>query len=449
MPTQKKNAEKKVNAAHRASYFIISLGCSKNLTDSERINAALESEGLFAAPDEKSADCIIINTCGFINDAKKESISVIFDALELRDQENKNGKRAIKMKVAVTGCLSQRYLDDIKKEIPEADLVYGIPDENFVLQLSELLAPGRDHRFTMSNRKPLDSGKAYEYIKVSDGCSNNCSYCAIPLIRGPIRSFSPDDILSDARSALDRGAKELVIVAQDIARYSYKGYSLPDLLKDLSSLNPPWVRLLYCHPDHLDEKIISAMKDIPGVLHYLDIPFQHVNRDILKAMNRTGNPDLYKGIIRDLRAAMPDIAIRSTFMTGFPGETDDTFEELLTFLDETRLDRVGCFSYSPEEGTPAAALESVESGVANERADRLMEFQRDISLDNLEKRIGTKMRVLVEEKTESGWIGRSEYDAPDVDGVFFLTGAGVKLHDIVTARVTDAVDYDLAGCYDS
>lgn len=446
----KKNETSKNEAGiKRASYFIISLGCSKNLTDSERVNAALESAGLFPAPNEQSADCIIINTCGFISDAKKESISVIFDALALRDRENKDKKREVKMKVAVTGCLSQRYLEDLKKEIPEADLIYGIPDEHFVFLVSEMLMPGKDHCFTMSNRKPLDEGKAYEYIKISDGCSNNCSYCAIPLIRGPIQSFSPDDILSDVQSALGRGAKELIIVAQDIAKYSYKGYHLPELLKDISSLNPPWVRLLYCHPDHLDEKIITAMRDTPGILHYIDIPFQHVNKDILKSMNRKGTPDIYKALIRDLRSAMPDIAIRSTFMTGFPGETDDQFEELLTFLEETRLDRVGCFPYSPEEGTPAAALEPVEQNICNERADRLMEFQRDISLENLEKRIGTEMRVLIEEKTESGWIGRSEYDAPDVDGVFFLTASGVKLHDIVTARVTDAVDYDLAGCYDS
>jgi ribosomal protein S12 methylthiotransferase len=447
--TSKLNNVKSGAGIKRASYFIISLGCSKNLTDSERINAALESAGLFPAPDEWSADCIIINTCGFINDAKKESIGVIFDAIALRDRENKNKSRAVKMKVAVTGCLSQRYLEDIKKEIPEADLIYGIPDEHFVFLVSEMLMPGKDHCFTMANRKPLDAGKAYEYIKISDGCSNNCSYCAIPLIRGPIQSFNPDDILSDARSALERGAKELVIVAQDIARYSYKGYALPELLKDISSLNPPWVRLLYCHPDHIDEKIITAMRDTPGILHYIDIPFQHVNSSIIKAMNRTGTPEKYKALIGDLRGAMPDIAIRSTFMTGFPGETDDQFEELLTFLEETKLDRVGCFPYSPEEGTPAALLDPVDDRICNERADRLMELQREISLDNLEKRIGTDMRVLIEEKTDTGWIGRSEYDAPDVDGVFFLTASGVKLHDIVTARVTDAVDYDLAGCYDS
>jgi ribosomal protein S12 methylthiotransferase len=431
----------------RASYCIISLGCSKNLTDSERINEALSKAGLYPVQNEKDADIIIINTCGFINDAKKESISVILDAIALRDKENKK-KRAVKMRVAITGCLSQRYLDDIKKDIPEADLVYGIPDEEFINKLVSFF-PGCSACADMSIRKPLDEGKAYEYIKIADGCSNNCSYCAIPLIRGPIHSFSPESIMDDARRALERGAKELIIVAQDTAAYSFKGYRLPELLKDLSALNPPWMRLLYCHPDHCDEKIITALHDTSGMLRYIDIPFQHVNTDIVRAMNRAGNAEVYKRLVADLRSAIPGIAIRSTFMTGFPGETEEQFEELLSFVEEVRLDRVGCFPYSPEEGTPAATRAPVEESICSERADRLMTLQQEISQEVLEGRIGTKVNVLIEEKGDKGWIGRSEFDAPDVDGVFFLTAPAAAMHDIVTAVVTDAIDYDLAGEYDS
>jgi len=238
-----------------------------------------------------------------------------------------------------------------------------------------------------------------------------------------------------------------VIIAQDIAAYNYKGHHLPELLRDIASVNPSWIRLLYCHPDHLDARTILTIAAIPNIVHYIDLPFQHVSEPILHAMNRKGSAKKYGTLIHELRSAIPDIAIRSTFMTGFPGETEDQFDELLSFVEEMRLDRVGCFAYSPEEGTKACALDDIAQEIKDSRADRLMELQLEISRDKLEEKIGSQMRVLVEEKgAKNGeWIGRSEYDAPEVDGVFFLTAPDISLHDIVIATVTDAIDYDLAG----
>jgi len=421
----------------------VSLGCSKNLTDSERVNASLAREGFSPAVDENSADLIIINTCGFINDAKKESIRVILDAIDVRDANIAKGRAS---KVVVTGCLSQRYLAQITEDIPEIDLVYGIPDDEFVRRLVKLVDPDRDVHGGLSERLPLDGSNAYEYIKISDGCSNNCSYCAIPLIRGPIHSFSPDSILDDAASAAARGAKEIIVIAQDIAAYEYKGYRLPELLKDLGSVDIPWIRLLYCHPDHLDDRIVHAIRDIPRIVHYIDLPFQHANGDILKKMNRKGDLNTYLRLIGNIRAEIPDIAIRSTFMTGFPGEDDRAFDELLSFVEASRLDRVGCFTYSPEEGTSAADHDDVPSEIKESRLNKLMDIQSRISAEKLEEKIGTRVRVLIEGKEDDGtFTGRTEYDAPEVDGIFYLTANDVAIHDIVVAEVTDSIDHDLSG----
>ena len=429
--------------AKRATYFIVSLGCSKNLTDSERVNASLSREGFSPAKNEHVADLIIINTCGFINDAKKESIDVILDAIDVRDANVAKGRQS---KVVVTGCLSQRYLSQIKDEIPEIDLLYGIPDDEFVRRLVRLVDPDRDVHGGLVERLPLDGSVAYEYLKISDGCSNNCSYCAIPLIRGPIRSFSPDEILKDASAAAVRGAKELNVIAQDIAAYDYKGYRLHDLLKDLGTIDIPWIRLLYCHPDHLDDRIVHAIRDIPRIVHYLDIPIQHANGAILRRMNRKGDLSTYLKLVSDLRREIPDIAIRSTFMTGFPGEDDAAFNELLSFVEEARLDRVGCFTYSPEEGTAAAGLDDVPEEIKEERRNRLMDVQSAISAEKLEAKIGTRLRVLIESREDDGtFVGRTEYDAPEVDGNFYLTADNVAIHDIVEAEVTDSIDHDLSG----
>ena len=298
-------------ARRSRAFYIVSLGCSKNQCDAERLNGALLAAGLHSADEPEHARFVIINTCGFINDAKKESIGVILDSLDLKEDNPDTV-------VIATGCLSKRYSDDLKKDIPELDLVWGIADDGLVREIVSRAGLESAVALSPDGRVPFAKGLPFDYIKIADGCSNNCSYCAIPLIRGPHQSFSPESILTDAQSAVNRGVRELVIVAQDIAVYNYKGHTLPELLHELAGIGAPWLRLLYCHPDHLDDSLMTAMHDIPQIVPYLDIPFQHVSRDILSAMNRKGDPETYRALITRLRSAVPGIAIRSTFMTRFP-----------------------------------------------------------------------------------------------------------------------------------
>ncbi len=439
------------------SFYIISLGCSKNQVDSERINGALISSGYCAAGSSEQADIIIINTCGFITEAKEESIAMIFDAVE--QQKSSRGKnmkpfrqearvlaRDFGRRVVVAGCLSQRYPDALESEIPEIDFLLGVPDDRFVERLSE--------KFHVSavrpalQRAPLLPGLSYAYIKIADGCSHNCSYCAIPLIRGPHESFPPEMILADVRAEAERGARELVIVAQDIAAYRWGDTGLPELAGAICRVpGVEWVRLMYCHPDHLDDGIISILEREEKVVPYIDIPFQHVSRRILRSMGRKGDAAACRALVERLRERVPRIRIRSTFMTGYPGETGGEFEELLSFLEWARLDRVGAFIYSPEEGTRAAGLGNpVPDRVKQERHDRLMALQRDISSRKLSEMIGQEVRVLVEEQIdETTWAGRTEYDAPEVDGIFYLTARDVRIHSIISARVTGSTEYDCIG----
>lgn len=421
-------------------YYIISLGCAKNQTDSERINSMLSEIGMNAAESAEDANIIIINTCGFIDAAKKETIEIIFDAINYRDNNKEE------QKVVVTGCFSKRYFEQVTEEIPEIDFLYGLIDNNFLPEMCKKfdikVAP-----YLLERRKPLISGYPYEYIKISEGCSNNCSYCAIPIIRGPIISYSPEIILKDANQAAKRGAKELIIIAQDIASYEYEGMKLPELLNKITEIDgPEWVRLLYCHPDHLNDQIIAVMKENKKIVPYLDIPFQHINKDILRSMNRKGDYNQYLSLIQKFRKEIPEIAIRSTFMVGYPGETEQQFQEILKFLSEAKLDRVGCFKYSKEEDTKAFDLEDLPEEIKEERYNRLMELQKEISIEKMKSRVGQKVQVIIEEKEDdNNWICRTEYDAPEVDGVFYLTASNVIINNIETAVVTHAYEYDLAG----
>ncbi|MFW5808415.1 MAG: 30S ribosomal protein S12 methylthiotransferase RimO [Spirochaetota bacterium] len=424
------------------SYYIISLGCSKNQTDSERLNGGLLSAGFTHAPAAEDADIVIVNTCGFIEDAKAESIDVILDAADLSDGPSvfPDGR-----KLVVTGCLSQRYREDLQREMKEIDLVYGITDENLVPEICERFGI-RSKRAVFSRELLLPS--PFEYIKIAEGCSNNCSYCAIPLIRGSHISAPVDEVLRDAQTALGRGARELVIIAQDIAAYSHNGEDLYSLVSRIASSDGDfWIRLLYCHPDRIDERIQDIFTDIPKVVPYIDVPLQHVDRDILASMNRRGDYDTYKNLIRGLRERVPGIAVRSTFMVGYPGETDEKFEKLMRFVLEVPLDRGGVFRYSPEEGTKAYGLGDVpDEETVVQRYNRLTQAMEEGFRTRLSSRIGSRVRVLVEEQTgEAEWIGRSVYDAPEVDGVFYLTGGETLINSIVDATVTDTLEFDLAG----
>ncbi len=436
------------------SFYIISLGCSKNLVDSEYLNGALVSAGFHPAESGEDADIIIVNTCGFIEDAKKESIDVIFDVLSRTADVSggtkvpaARGASGFTKKSVALGCLVSRYAGEIKKEIPEIDFLYGLVDEGFVPALCRALdiSPGRRIGF---ERRPLDAGAPFSYIKIADGCSNRCSYCAIPLIRGPQRSFAPEAIIADAERAVRAGARELIIVAQDIASYCHRTVDLPELVNGISRIEGvEWIRLMYCHPDHISDSLIELLRRNDRVVKYLDIPFQHASGRILRSMNRKGDRASYTALVEKLRDRVPGIHIRSTFLVGFPGETEEDFHELAGFLKDVRLERVGCFAYSPEENTPAASLgDALPARTKRKRYNAVMTLQKKISTGRLREMVGSTVRVLVEEKVDADtWAGRTEFDAPEVDGIFYLTAHNVSVNTIVNALITDAVEYDLVG----
>lgn len=426
------------------SYYIISLGCSKNDVDSEHLNADMYSAGFVSAHDIHTADIVFINTCGFIEAAKKESIETIFDALDYKASQTKTFKK----RLVVLGCLTQRYKEEIIKEIPEIDLVWGLYDSSLIEELARLWDIALIKGTIAQNRKPLIENLPYAYIKIAEGCSNFCSYCAIPLIRGRFNAYPPSLIVQESQEALNRGVKELIIVAQDTAKYNYDGIRIWDLLNMLSKLDGDfWIRLMYCHPDHIDDRLIDALAMMPKVVHYIDIPFQHASKKVLQTMNRKGDSAIYLQLVQKLRKAIPDIAIRSTFMVGFPDEDDNDFILLLEFIKKAQLDRVGVFIYSPEEGTQAFAKgDTVKKATKKKRYNKLMKIQREISQLRLRESIGTTVQVLVEEQLDrQNYIGRTQYDAPEIDGIFFLTAHNVRVNDIVTAKITDTLEYDRIG----
>ncbi len=432
------------------SFYIISLGCSKNQTESEAVKGAMLSAGYRCSDSAENSDIIIINTCGFINPAKEESISEILSAIDLKNIHNDENKGTdFSKKIAVFGCLANRYLEDIKKDIPEIDFLYSLFDDNFIKKLSESFGVIINKKFT-DERVPLEQGLSYSYIKISDGCSNNCSYCAIPLIRGSFNPFPPEKILADAENAVRQGAIELIIVAQDTALYKYKKTTLTDLINKISEIEGvKWIRILYCHPDHIQADLVELVKNNKKVVKYLDIPFQHASGKILKKMGRKGNAAIYGDLIKKIRNEIPEIRIRSTFMTGFPGETDKDFIELMEFIKSVKLDRVGVFSYSKEENTAAYSFKNaVSEKIKKRRLDSLMKLQKKISLKKLESMIGKEVNIIIEEKLDDiTYLCRTEFDAPEVDGFFYLTATAgkVELNTIKRAMVTDAVEYDLIG----
>jgi ribosomal protein S12 methylthiotransferase len=426
------------------SYYIVSLGCPKNEVDSERLNADMHSAGFASAHDIDTADIVFINTCGFIEAAKKESIETIFDALDVKTHQTKTFKK----RLVVLGCLTQRYKEEIIKEIPEIDLVWGLYDSSLIAELARLWGIKLITGTIAQKRKPLIENLPYAYIKIAEGCSNFCSYCAIPLIRGRFTAYPPSMIVQEAQEALNRGVKELIVVAQDTAVYNYGSIRVWDLLNMLSKLEGDfWIRLMYCHPDHIDDRLIDALATVPKVVHYIDIPFQHASKKVLQSMNRKGDADIYLQLVQKLRKAIPDIAIRSIFMVGFPDEDDSDFKLLLEFVKQAQLDRVGVFMYSPEEGTRAFAKgDTVKKATKKKRHNMLMKLQQKISRQRLQATIGKTVQVLVEEQVDpQNYLGRTQYDAPEIDGIFFLTAHNVRVNDIVTAKITDTLEYDRIG----
>jgi len=453
------------------SYYIVSLGCSKNQVDSEKLNGEMLTSGFKPAESAENADIIIINTCGFIQSAKEEAIEEIFAAISIKESKSLNSNNFIPKVVAI-GCLTQRYFNEIEKDIPELDYIAKIPTDKLVIELAEkfnIKLKSKPNRIQV----PIIDNLFYSYIKISDGCSNNCSYCAIPMIRGIHHAFSPEKILFDVSTALNRGSKELILIAQDTAMYSYEGVmskelldimskagldctknkiDISDLICIISSLEKvKWIRLMYCHPDHITNKLIDTIAFNDKVVKYLDIPFQHSSEKVLSSMGRKGNYDKYLSLVQKIREKINGVSIRSTFMVGYPNESEEDFTNLINFIKSAQIDKVGAFVYSPEEGTKAFEMKNkVDSKTSKSRYSKLMKIQQKISKKCLEHKIGTKTNILVEGRIDDyTCFGRTSHDAPEVDGLFYFEASpdlkDTLIGEIIEVKITDSSEYDLIG----
>ncbi|MDO8586263.1 MAG: 30S ribosomal protein S12 methylthiotransferase RimO [Armatimonadota bacterium] len=422
---------------------IVSLGCPKNLVDSEQMLGALAQAGCEIVSDKREAEVILINTCGFIESAKEESLDTILEMIRLK------GAGACKS-VIVAGCLAQRYADELSREIPEVDAFVGVGQIAALPGIVQLTLDG--HR-VVDNSRPARQWVEFEariratppwtaYLKISDGCDNRCSYCAIPEIRGLFRSRPSDRIVAEAEILAAEGVKEIVLVGQDLTRYGSDTHeSLVSLLRRLARVEgPTWIRLMYCYPTRISDDLIEVIASEPKIAKYIDVPLQHADDDVLRRMNRLGSSDEYLALLRRIRAACPDMALRTSMIVGFPGETLEEFERLVDFVREARFDRMGVFEYSREEGTPAADIAPrIGAATKRRRRDRLMREQQRVSLEMNKGFIGREIDVLAERNDR----GRSYRDAPDVDGVVLLNGFKGAPGEMVRARVTDATEYDL------
>ena len=434
--------------------LFISLGCDKNLVDTEHMLGLLAGRGYEMTDDETEADVIIVNTCCFIHDAREESISGI---LEMAGQR-KNGRcRAL----VVTGCLAQRYGQEILDEIPEVDAVLGTNSYGRLPQVldgvlggsRELVMEPLEGLPDNRGKRVMTTGGHYEYLKIAEGCDKHCTYCVIPSLRGSYRSVPMEELLEEARRLAEDGVKELILVAQETTVYGkdlYGKKSLHVLLKKLCEIpGLSWIRVLYCYPEEIYPELVQVMKEEPKICHYLDLPIQHGCDAVLKRMGRRTGKEELKSIVELLRKEMPDIVLRTTLITGFPGETEEQHQELLEFVDEMEFDRLGVFTYSREDGTPAAEMAGqIDEEVKAKRKDELLSLHQENSLEKAEQKVGQVLDVLIEGymAEERAYVGRTRGDAPDVDGYFFLnTGETLNTGDIVRARVTGALEYDLIG----
>ena len=436
--------------------LFISLGCDKNLVDTEMMLGQLSQEGFTFTDDEYEAEVIVVNTCCFINDAKEESINTILEMAELKKQGTLKA-------LVVTGCLAQRYKEEIQTEIPEVDCILGTTAiDQIVEAVKEVLngqAVGLKHIEDI-NRKPvygkkriMTTGGHYAYMKIAEGCDKHCTYCIIPKIRGNFRSVPMEALVEEAKGLVEQGVKELILVAQETTLYGQDLYgrkALPELLDRLNEIRGLyWIRILYCYPEEVTDELIDAIKRNDKVCHYLDIPIQHGSDAVLKRMGRRTNEQQLRDIVDKLRTEIPDICLRTTLISGFPGETEEDHEAVMHFVDDLEFDRLGVFTYSPEEDTPAAMMaEQIEEEVKEDRRAEIMELQQEIAYDKADAMIGRKMMVMIEGKVadENAYVGRSYKDAPNVDGyVFVNTGKNLMTGDFVPVVITGSYEYDLIG----
>jgi len=432
---------------------MVSLGCPKNQVDAEMMLSSLKNAGFEICSAEAEADAIIINTCGFIEAAKAEAIENILEASNYKAEGNCKA-------LIVTGCLAERYRDDVTEEIPEVDVCVGIGSNSKIAEIVKNAIEGKKENsygektdLDLNGERILGGYPFSTYLKIADGCDNCCTYCAIPKIRGRMRSRTIEDCVAEAKRLAANGVTELIVVAQDTTAYGMDIYGesrLPELLSELCKIEGlHWIRTLYTYPDKITDELLDVIAGEEKLIKYLDIPLQHVNGDILKRMNRKGDKESLSCLIDKIRAKIPEITLRTTLITGFPGETEEQFCEMAEFVRDKRFDRLGCFTYSAEEGTVAAELDGqIDEQTKTDRMENIMELQMTIALEKNQEKIGTLTEVLVE-----GWddyikcyFGRTVADAPEIDGkVFFMSTRPLKIGDYVKVRINDCIDYDLLG----
>lgn len=432
---------------------MVSLGCAKNQVDGEMLMASLKNAGFELSDDAALADVAIVNTCGFIESAKQESIDEILELATLK----KEGR--IK-KLIVTGCLAERYQEEIHKELPEVDGVFGIGANGDIAEcINSVLSDGFTESFPDKSKMPLCGDRElstpsyFAYLKIAEGCDNRCTYCAIPMIRGGYRSRTMESIEQEARALVENGAKEIILIAQDTTRYGidlYGKYSLAELMRRLCKIEKlHWLRVLYCYPDAITDELLDVMAQEEKIVKYIDLPLQHASGRVLKAMNRRGDRESLTALIGKIREKMPDVTLRTTLIAGFPGETEEDFTELAEFVKDIKFERLGCFAYSQEENTIAGEMEEqLDEEVKEHRAELIMESQAIIMERLGEKHVGRDIEVLTEgfDRYAECWFGRSSMDAPDVDGkVFFSAEEKPYLGQLVTVHIDEAIDCDLFG----
>lgn len=434
--------------------LFISLGCDKNLVDTEKMLGILGTEGYRFVDDEAEADVIVINTCCFIGDAKEESVNTILEMAKLKEEGRLKA-------LIVTGCLAQRYKNEITEEIPEVDAVLGTSSyEEIAKAVKEALGGEKTLSFenidtpvSSVTKRLVTTGGHYAFLKIAEGCDKRCTYCIIPYLRGKYRSVPMEQLVKEARELAEQGVKELILVAQETTLYGKDLYGkkrLPELIHELSKVSGiQWIRLQYCYPEEITDELIETIKTEEKVCHYLDIPIQHASDAVLKRMGRRTNNAEIRQLIGRLRREIPDIALRTTFISGFPGETEEDHEILMDFVNEMEFERLGVFAYSPEEDTPAFGFENqVPDEVKEERRCEIMELQQDIAFEKSENMKGRVLEVMIEGKVadENAYVGRTYMDSPNVDGLIFVnTGLSLMSGDFVRVRVTGALEYDLIG----
>ena len=430
---------------------IVTLGCSKNDVDSSMMYSLLDKNKYQMVNEPSQADILIVNTCGFIDAAKEESIDTILESVEYKNEGRCK-------KVLLSGCLAQRYPEELIKEIPEIDGIIGTGNIDYINELLDRSLAGDLFIKTDNLNSAYIEGirkeevNRTEYVKISEGCNNNCSYCIIPSLRGKNRSRKIEDIYSEVEYLVSKGAREIILIAQNTTDYGidlYAKYSLSNLINKISKIEDlKWIRVLYLYPDHFTDDLIEEFKNNDKLVNYVDMPLQHISDDVLKKMNRKTSKEHIIKTLKNLRKSVPDIVIRTTFIVGFPGESDDDFNQLVDFIKDIKFDKLGVFEYSKEEGTRAASLdEQIFDSIKEERKNEIMAIQSEISAEILSKKIGKKLEVLIEEEVdEENYIGRTYMDSPEIDGVTYVhSDKNLEIGSFVQVNVVDSLDYDLVG----